>query len=301
MPKLSIIGATGELGRVVVRHFLQKGQPLKALVRNAAKATDLQSKGVETVVGDLTDVASIKTALQDVDIVVTAAHGMLGKGKNSSAKIDDEAHRHLIDAAVAAGVKQFIYLSAYGAAPNSPIDFFRTKYKIEQYLIKSGLTYTILRPAAFMEWHMHNTLGDAIIRKGKAFILGKGENKTNFIAAEDVAQVIVTAIKNPLFYNKQIELAGPENLTKKEVANLYFKHLGKAPNIMTIPRGVLKTASFVALPFHPGVARILKVSYVGDTGDATMDLGMTAYRFGILPKKPEDFVKEKIQQYNAQR
>ena len=75
--------------------------------------------------------------------------------------------KSLIEEAQKSGVKHFIYTSVYTASADHPVDFFRTKYFIEQFLIKSGLNYTILQLPAFMEWHVYNLLGKNIVQKGK--------------------------------------------------------------------------------------------------------------------------------------
>jgi NADH dehydrogenase len=220
---------------------------------------------------------------------------MMGKGKNSSGAVDYTGHKLLIDAAVQSGVQQFIYVSAYGAAPDHPVDFFRTKYKIEQYLIASGLNNTILRPAAFMEWHMHNLLGKGLVEKNKTMVFGKGNNPTNFIAANDIAKLVFQIYKKDEFYNTIIDLSGPDNLTKNEVAKLYSTHLNRKTKITYIPRAVLKTFSYLLNPLHPGLARIMHVSLLADTAIAAMDDNTSIKRFGITPTKAEDFVKEQVQ------
>lgn len=89
--------------------------------------------------GDLTDAASLQRACTGVQRVLAAAHGIMGRGRWASEAVDDAGHRVLIDAARASGVKRFVYLSAYGASENHPIDFFRTKHRIEQLVRASGL------------------------------------------------------------------------------------------------------------------------------------------------------------------
>ncbi len=61
------------------------------------------------------------------------------------------SNRQLIDAAKVAGAKYFIFVSVQGASPDSPLEFFRIKYRTEEYLRASGLNFTILRPSAFMD------------------------------------------------------------------------------------------------------------------------------------------------------
>ena len=293
MSQLLIVGATGVLGKATAKLFLKNNHPVKAAVRTAAKASELQNAGATIVVADLVDPHSLANIFNDVEVVLASAHSMMGKGKNASQAVDSNGHKALIDAAVKAGVKQFIYLSAYGASADHPIDFFRTKYEIEQYLINSRLNYTILRPAAFMEWHIHNLLGKGLVEKGKSMVFGKGNNPTNFIAADDVAQFIFHIYRKEEFYNQVIDLSGPDNLTKNEVASLYLKYLNNG-SIKHVPRGVLKTFSYLLKPFHPGLARIMRLSLLADKADATMDESASVQRFGITPTKAEDFIKAQV-------
>lgn len=294
MSQLLIIGATGVLGKSSALLFLNNGYTVKAAVRNTVKAEDLRVLGAQIVEGDLVKPETIMNVCAGCEVVLASAHSMMGKGKNTSNAVDYTGHKLLIDSAVASGVQQFIYVSAYGASADHPVDFFRTKFKIEQYLINSGLNYTILRPAAFMEWHMHNLLGKGLVEKGKTVLFGKGDNATNFIAATDIAQLVFKIFKKEEFYNKLIDLSGPENLTKNEVVNLYSNHLNIKPRVTHVPRGVLKAFSFFLKPLHPGLARIMHVSLLADTQNATMPEASSIKRFGITPMTPEEFIKLQI-------
>ncbi len=189
MKNILIVGASGVLGHAAAEHFLQKGYRVIAFVRDPGKVKDLEALGATVIQGDLTRPETFPPALRGVDIVLAAAHALMGRGKNSSEQVDGTGHQQLIDAAKAAGVKHFIYTSAEFAAPDARLDFSRTKHAVEQYLAKSGLPYTIIRPAAFMEWHAYRLLGQKILDSGKVSILGNGKAKVNFIAASDVAPV----------------------------------------------------------------------------------------------------------------
>jgi len=154
-----IVGVTGVLGRETARQLLEAGHKVRGLTRNPSNAEDLKALGSEIFQGDLIDKASLERACMGVDAVMLAAHQLMGTGKYTSQAVDDDGHRALIDVAKAAGVKHFVYISIQKASPDHPTDFFRTKAKIEEYLKASGLSYTILRPPALMEWHVHNLLG----------------------------------------------------------------------------------------------------------------------------------------------
>ncbi len=178
-----VVGANGFLGRETVRQLLAAGQRVRAAARVPDTVADLRQLGAEVVHADLIDPASLASACNGIDAVFAAAHSLMGVGKYASHLVDGAGHRALIDAATTAGVKRFVYTSALGVSPEHRIDFFRTKAGVEKYLARSGLGFTILRPTAFMEWHVHLLLGKSIVDSGKTTIFGGGNNPTNFIAA----------------------------------------------------------------------------------------------------------------------
>jgi uncharacterized protein YbjT (DUF2867 family) len=292
MQHLLVIGASGVLGHSAALHFLEKGYKVSAFVRDKNRVPDLPPKGAEIIEGDIADPSSIKNIFNGVDTVLTAVHGMLGRGKNSSENLDGWAHMQLIDEARRAGVKHFIYTSIAGAGPDNPFDFSRTKYSVEQYLIKSGLGYTILRPAAFMEWHAYRLLGKGIIEKGKANILGKGDTPMNFIAVKDVVGTIDRIISADQYINTILTLAGPQNFTRNEVADMFGKATGKPFTVKHLPIGMVKLLSIIFQPFHPGIARIMKLALLTEGVDQSMPSSDSVKRFGLEPTTMESFISQ---------
>lgn len=265
-----IVGSSGFLGRDVAKLLLAQGQQVRLLVRTPAKVDDLKQMGAEVIQGDLIDPPSLTRACQGADRVFAAAHSLLGKGKYKSEAVDDAGHRALIDAAKTAGVAHFVYVSILGAAPGHPVDFFRTKYRIEEYLKASGLSYTILRPSAFMEWHAHIFNGKSILENGKTSLLGKGTKPRNFIAVRDVAQFAILALTDPRLQSRTLEIGGPENYTNNQVAELYGKIAGITPKISHMPPAVAKVMSVALKPFEPGVSRIMTIASLPDDAFSEM-------------------------------
>lgn len=296
MPRLLIIGGTGVLGTAAAIHFLEKGFHVTAFVRDKSKAYELETKGVAVIAGDLTDATTLIGIFKGIDIVLTAAHGMLGKGKNKSNNVDETGHKLLVDEAKKAGVSQFIYTSISTASLNHPVDFFRTKYIIEQYLISSGLNYTILRLPAFMEWHVYNLLGKNIVEKGKTTILGAGKNLTNFIAIKDVVAAIDTIALNQNYYAKTIPVAGPQNTSRNEIARLFGKALNIEPKLKHVPIAIVNAFSILLKPFHPGIARIMKLSIYTERSDETMKSKDSIAQFGLTPTTIEDFIQAVVEE-----
>ena len=260
-----IVGASGTLGKVIVEDLLAKGEQVRALSRFPEKLAYLKDKGVEVVKGDLTDKASLAAACAGADKVLASAHSLFGRGKLSSAKVDYDGHLDLIDAAKAAGVKHFVYISILGADEQLPVPFIQFKRKVELYLKQQEMSYTIIRPSAFMEIHAHLLIGEPILKKGKVTIFGKGETKRNFVAVEDVAKVVVAALTDPDKYNgRVINVAGPGNYSTLDVINFYEKATNTTAKVTQVPRFVIKTMSKVLKPFHPGLSQVMAFSAYTD-------------------------------------
>ncbi len=285
-----IVGSTGVLGREAARQLLVAGHKVRAMARDVEKAADLRAMGAEVIQGDLIDPESLKKACQGVDAVLAAAHQLMGTGKYTSEAVDDAGHRSLIDAAKAAGVKHFVYTSVIGVRPDHPVDFIRCKSKIETYLKSSGLSYTILRPPAFMEHHVHNLLGATIQTTGKTTIYGKGDNPVNFIAGVDVARFAVIALTDPRLKNRAIDIGGPDNLSKNDVVKLYEKYTGRKASVSHVPTGVMKVMGPILRPIQPVLSRLMAFSVWMDTCDQRFDTTAMLKEFPMPLTRVEDFV-----------
>ncbi len=290
MQHLFITGATGVLGRATAIHFLRKGCKVTGLVRDREKAIDLKQEGASIVVADLSTLQPDPSMFNDIEVVLIASHSMMGKGRNASAIVDDKAIRLLIDAAKKAGVKQFILPSIHGVTADHPVDFFRTKYNVEEYLKKSGMNYTILRLSAFMEWHAYNLLGKQIVEKGKTTVLGNGENITNFIAVKDIVTALNQITGNAYYFNKTISISGPDNISRNELAEIFGKELGITPRVSHMPESVVKMLSVLFKPFHPGLSRVMKLSVYNDHMDQTRDSSESIQQFMMQPTSIQSFV-----------
>jgi len=291
-----VIGATGALGRPVVRRLRERGVVVRAACRHTERATDLAALGAEVIGADLTDAASLERACSGVQRVLCAAHGMLGRGRWTSERVDDAGHRALFAAAAAAQVERLVYTSALGAAADHAIDFFRTKYAMEQALAVSGLDHVILRPSAFMEHHAHAFNGKALLESGKARLVGAGTKPRNFVCAEDVAEFAVRALLDEPPPFRLLEIGGPQHYSDVEVSELYARMAGIAPRIGHLPAGVAGFLAKVARPLHPGAARILHLLSLPDDAFPERFEGAAELerRFGVRLTSLEAFVERQV-------
>ena len=167
-----IVGASGRLGSAVAQHLLEEGKPVRVMTRTPSNLIHLKQQGAEVVSGDLRNPASLISACQGVEQVLAAAHALVGKGDNNPHTVDEEGNRHLIDAARAASVKHFVFISVQGASADAPLEFFRIKYHAEEYLRASGLSFTIIRPSSFMDlWAQ--LIGQSILEQGKTWLVSE--------------------------------------------------------------------------------------------------------------------------------
>lgn len=289
-----IVGGTGTLGRLAIEKLLAQKQAVRVMTRTPARAQDLQAAGVDVVQGDLRDQKSLVRACQGVTMVLASAHSIMGKGSEASKYVDGRGHKWLIDAAKSAGVRQFVYVSALGAAANHAVPFFQIKYKVEQYLRNSGLPFTILRPSAFMEYHAYELMGKPILESGKVTLFGKGENPRNFVAAVDVAHFAVLALLRPEAAGTMIEIGGPENLTNMQVVRLYEAIAGSPAKVSHVPLAMLRMMSPLLRPFHAGLSQIMMASILFDTADQTYDMSAMLRRYPLTLTRLEDWARNHI-------
>ncbi len=251
-----VTGGTGCLGSRVSRVLLAENRPVRVLTRSGVKAAPLECLGADVMVGDLRDRASLARACQDVEYVVAAAHAVNGSGRSNPRTVDDAGNRSLIDAALAQRVKHFVFVSAAGADPQHPLEPFRIKHAVERYLQASGLSFTVLRPTAFMEpWA--GMVGDPIMRRGRTLILGRGDHPINLIALDDVAHYVLVALFNPDARNRVIEVGGPQNLTAIEMAETFERVSGERGRRTHLPLRLLHVLCTLITPFSAGASRVL--------------------------------------------
>jgi uncharacterized protein YbjT (DUF2867 family) len=291
-----VVGGTGMLGSVVTGKLLERGEQVRVMTRNpqGSTAVGLAKAGAEIVEADLRNPDSLPEALRGVNSVVAAAHAFAGPGStgdNNPKTVDDAGHRVLIDASHVAGVGRFVYVSVFGAAPDGPGVLWTTKYRVEEYLKASGLTYTILRPGPFMEmWG--SLLGGPVLAKGKTTVFGDGTNPINFVAVDDVAEFVLVALLDPNTANTTIDVGGPDNLTMDEVVAVYEDAGGTKAKVTHLPVGLMRTMSSVMKPFNPAMSRQVGAGACMATMPHACDMSETCARFGVTLTPMSDIAKK---------
>ena len=258
-----VAGGTGTLGKRLVPRLVERGEPVRALVRRADASLP---NGVERAVGDITDPEALKRAVAGAGTVICAVSGFGGIRGADPRTVDGLGTRALIAAAAAAGGERFVLVSVFHARADHPNELQREKFRSEQALRASGMPWTILRPAPSMErWAW--IVGENVPSGGKALVLGGGENPINFVSAEDVASVVVDAATGAYQAGRLIDVAGPEDVTLMGIVGLFEAALGRPVPVRRVPRAGLRAMSVVARPFAPARAWQARAAAVMDTTD----------------------------------
>ena len=231
-----VAGATGFLGSEICRQLIAKNRNVKGLVRSTSdsnKVAQLKESGVETIEGDLKNKDSLENSFRGVSAIISTVSSTLSRQDGDTIQtVDEEGQINLINAAIAAGVSQFIYVSLYEMPDQSPLQ--TAKRKAEKHLSESGLNYTILQPTYFMEVWLSPAMGFDYLN-AKATIYGQGKNRISWIAIKDVASFAVAALDNPAAKNSVFELGGPEALSPLEVVNIFEIHKEKKFELQFVP------------------------------------------------------------------
>jgi len=289
-----IVGGTGKLGRHLTHRLLGNGARVRVMTRDPSRARALLHAGAEVVTGDLLDQQSVKHAMHGVRTVISSAHSVLGTGRNRSAAVDGTGQRTLIAASESAGVAHFVFVSASGASPASPIDFFRTKAEIEQVLTASALHHTIVRPTAFMEVHTYELIGKQVVNGKAVVIFGKGDNPRSYVAEQDVAALIVRVLDDTALQGQTIEVGGPDNLSTMQVIAIYEQVSGTKARVVHLPLAIPRLMSPVVGILHDGIGRVLRSIVHAETTTQTFDASSLLTRFPMPLTRLEDWAREQV-------
>jgi len=287
-----IVGATSKLGRALIPLLLAEGVPVRAMTRTPEKADDLRNADAKVVAGDLRDPASLAKACEGAEKVLAAAHAFLGRGDNTPETVDNAGNRNLIDAAKTAGAKHFVFTSALGAGADHPVDFFRIKYQIEEYLRKSGLSYTILRPAPFMEMWAE-LIGQPVVTQGKATIFGRGKTPVNFVSVEDVAHFAKIALEDASASGQIIPIGGPDNLTVEQVVEIFERVSGRPAKKSHVPLPLMRIMRMLTRPVNPALSRQVAMGIFMDTADQAFDMSAILKRYPMELTRLEEVVRRR--------
>lgn len=224
-----ITGATGSLGRRIVRQLRTNDQPVRAFVRLNSHFGELEDRGAEILIGDLKQERDIIKACRNVQYIISS-HG----SGNDALALDYRANIDLIDQAVANDVKHFVFISVLGVDRGyQDSATFKAKREIEKYLMRSGLNYTILRPSGFANNII--PLAERFRDTGIYFSIGDQKHRSSIVSTDDLAKIAIASTQNEAAINQVFAVGGPDILKREDIARIFSRLFNKDPIIINPP------------------------------------------------------------------
>ena len=264
-----VAGATGYLGRFVVREFTKRGYWVRALSRNPVKLEQtgpylepaVLDQTNEVFIGQATKPVSLHHLCDDIDIVFSSIGITVQKDKLTFRDVDYQGNKNILNIARAKSVRKFIYVSVFNAHTYEHLEIIKAHEDFVRELKESGLDYAVIRPTGFFK-DMSEFLRMA--KSGRVYLIGNGKNKINPIHGADLAKVCVDAVTGK---EHEIPVGGPVIYSTKEIAELAFSILGKKPKITRIPPWLAKSAVIAIRPFNKQMSDLAEFFIVASQSD----------------------------------
>lgn len=279
-----VVGATGTLGRQIVRRALDEGYDVRCLVRSRPAPADfLRDWGATVVNGDLSKPETLPATLVGIHTIIDCA---TGRPEEPIRKVDWDGKVALIQCAKAMGIQKFVFFSIHNCEKHPDVPLMEIKRCTEKYLVESGLNYTTIRLCGFMQ----GVIGQYAvpILEEKSVWGTDAPTRVAYMDTQDVARLTLTALRNPKTEKKSLTLAGPRAWTTQEVISLCERLAGSDAKVTTVPVGILKITRILTRLFQwtSDVADRLAFSEVLSS-DAVFSAPMTE-TYGLLGVDPKD-------------
>ena len=214
--KAFVAGATGETGRRIVQELVKRQIPVRALVRDADKAREILPALAELVVGDVLKPDTLSSAIGDSTVLLCATGAKPSFDPTGPYQVDYEGTKNLVDAAKAKGIEHFVLVTSLCTSQLfHPLNLFWLilvwKKQAEEYLTKSGLTYTIVRPGGLKN---EDNTNPVVMEAADTLFDGS-------IPRTKVAQVCVEALFQPEAKNKIVEIVAKPEAPLKSWQDLF--------------------------------------------------------------------------------
>ncbi|CAJ2642572.1 unnamed protein product [Trifolium pratense] len=231
-----VVGATGTLGRQIVRRALDEGYDVRCLVRpRPAPADFLRDWGATVVNADLTKPETIPATLVGVHTVIDCA---TGRPEEPIKTVDWEGKVALIQCAKAMGIQKYIFYSIHNCDKHPEVPLMEIKYCTENFLRDSGLNHIVIRLCGFMQ----GLIGQYAvpILEEKSVWGTDAPTRIAYMDTQDIARLTFIALRNEKVNGKLLTFAGPRAWTTQEVITLCERLAGQDANVTTVPVSVLR-------------------------------------------------------------
>jgi uncharacterized protein YbjT (DUF2867 family) len=222
-----ITGANGQTGRAIIRALSSKGEEVRAFVHKFEQIQEIKSLDVkEVVVGDMMD----QEAMNEVFIGIRAVYHICSVVNPDEVQIGQIA----INAARSAKIEHFVYHSVLHSVLQD-LPHHQKKLMVEEIVVNSGIPYTIIQPAAFMQniLQVWKLLSEEDIFEQRFFT--SKETRICMVDLEDLAEAVSIILTKPGHTGATYEICGPENLSMADMLAVFKQNFGREVKVQTTP------------------------------------------------------------------
>ncbi len=238
MKKITIIGATGQLGKPVAQELSKKGVKIKAIVRDIEKAKEILPEQVEIVYGDVSDKESLKTALRGTETIYLTLN-TISWDENAPFHTEREGIINVIDVSKELGVNHIIQIVGIDSS-NPEFALKGMTYKTNlirkpaiEYMKASGINYTYLYCSFFLD-------SFPLFIQGEEFaIIGNHQYPMYYTNTSDLAENIYNAIGNSKTYKQSFTIQGKEGMSFPDAAKEFLGEFNPNVGVAEYPMEII--------------------------------------------------------------
>ncbi|MFT5283964.1 MAG: nucleoside-diphosphate-sugar epimerase [Planctomycetota bacterium] len=240
--KIAITGATGFIGQYMVRGMVNAGHSVRALCRPGREhALDLPEEGeVDVHIGDLTDKASLKNFMVDVDVLIHLASAHDHFSDDVMQKVNVRGSEYLVDEAKRTSPKARLFIISSAVIGQPVYSYYRDSKRVQEKVFRgSAMDWASFRPTLVYGKGDDRHTGKLLRRcakKGSYWVPHRGNSKINPVHVDDVVEAIIKFFDFKRGVDCVYELAGPEGISFNEFVDLTIKAAGGKLKRRNIPR-----------------------------------------------------------------
>jgi uncharacterized protein YbjT (DUF2867 family) len=227
--RVLVVGATGYLGKFLVKKLKSQGYWVRVLSRDKQKIEPVKQYVDEVILGEATKPETINGLCKNIDVVFSSLGITKQKDGLSYMDVDYQANRNVLNEALIDNVRKFMYISVFNSDKLLNLEIVKAKERFAQELKESGIEYIIIRPNGFFS---DMTEFFKMAHRGRIYLFDKGGFRCNPIHGADLAEACVKWVGTD---GGEFNIGGPEILTQNEIASRAFEVLGKRSNITYLP------------------------------------------------------------------
>ena len=290
-----VTGATGFVGRHVVRALVEKGMRVRALAHTPGREHVVAGQDVEVSYASISDSAALKSAMDGVDGVVHLVAVIREKGAHTFDSVNHLGTARVVEAAREAGVRRFVQMSAIGAVDDPGLTYLQSKWRGEQAVVQSGVPYTILRGSIlFGEGDEFINMLAGLVRAFPLVpVAGNGGAMFQPLHIEDAARCLAETLLSDELASQTVEIGGPDHLNYDQIINAIAATFGRKRWKVHLPLPLMRMIVAVmekTLPHPPATLHQLDMLAI----DNVAELGVVEKLFGFTPRPLEgniDYVR----------